>query len=375
MIEPSDKRLLRWRQIIKQNAFNAKVIILLFIMMSAIIGFAIDFSLAVVVLGENIRDAFKLLMTLKLPLYGTIAVPSAGGLLLLGLYGCQQRLMLMGLPVTMLSSDSIQTDKELQVYKVVEDMASAMEFTSVPTVGIAEVAYPNAFAVGAGTKKTIVLTRGLVDELTALELQAVIAVELCQIKLNDPLLTWAVAAVSHLALILFDGIYHPYLYGKYRDEEPSPFRALVCKGLQMARFMLPLGTFLFRFILSPGRFHIAEQLAVKLLKDNQALASALIKITNLHFEQMDTLGRAYSEVPYDEIRRESYFFDPADITAAQTFAAPFTTHPSLEERLMQIGVAYEPSMLSQGGIHAKRERVTAATVDDIIDKDDKNDAK
>jgi heat shock protein HtpX len=335
-----------WQRCAKTNNVYAKLVIIAYLCICGTIGFGIDVLINMFWFGLKWRPAImEMLYFQRENIYGMPAMLALGVLILGILYLCQRKVMLMGLNAYPVDNVKDLSDREKMILDLVQKTASAIGLEHKPDLYIAETPVLNAF-VGGSTKKGtyVVLTKGLLSHLMPKQVQAVIVMQLCHLKLLDQRLVVAVTLVAHIPLIIFDAIYHRFIYGKDRNPEPNPIIELGYKGLRITRFLLPASSFLFRFVLSPDRIHFAQIMAVKLMKENQSLGQALIKIHEYQFDNMEFLGEKYSEMAGDEIRREAYLFDPADINKSQTFATPFSTHPTLEEQLNEIGISdYVPN--------------------------------
>ena len=55
---------------------------------------------------------------------------------------------------------------------------------------------------------------------------------------------------------------------------------------------------------------MADAGSVELLRDNQPLASALLKIQDDHTEHKDVYSQAYDQTPHENVRREAYILIP-----------------------------------------------------------------
>ena len=88
---------------------------------------------------------------------------------------------------------------------------------------------------------------------------------------------------------------------------------------------------------------MADAGCVQLTRDNQALASALLKINNDHQENQAVYNAAYQQTPHENVRREAYIFDPvqAGIESTGSLTDMFSTHPNLRDRLAALGFKYE----------------------------------
>lgn len=327
-----------WKSSVKRNTFYSKVLLILFILMCISFGILLDVIFNKLYFDISWGKAFTRIVTFERTPYLTylylfLCFTSLGFFLLF-----YNKFMLLGLNAVPVGSIPLQKEEAAPLAKGLSQMAKAVGLKSVPKIYISDSPVVNAFACGLREKKSVVLlTQGLIELLNARELQSIIAMQLCHIKCLDQRLTSVLAFMSNVNLVVFDLLTHSFLYGEERDREPNFLAHLFFKNLRIFRFLIPMLTFLYRFFLKSSRIIEAEKMTVKLMSDNTALAEALMKIYDHHFDNMEAMGEAYSEMACDEIRREAYVFDPADINKCQTFATPFTTHPSIEEQLEAIG--------------------------------------
>jgi heat shock protein HtpX len=109
------------------------------------------------------------------------------------------------------------------------------------------------------------------------------------------------------------------------------------------RYLLPVINILLLLYLSRTREYMADAGSVELVRDNQPLASALLKISNDHAHHQEAYNAAYQHTPHENVRREAYIFDPtqAGINPMSSLADAFSTHPSLKDRLAALGFKYD----------------------------------
>lgn len=332
-----DAKKIDWQASIRRNVFYSNFLLAGLVLVCITGGYVFDVVANSFWFKLHWKTVALELVNLERIPYATYAMSAFGLIFVIALYLFHKQLMLKGLNAVPILKLADQSGKH-PLNDVLISMSKKMGLSHSPMLYIANTRVLNAFVSGLREKNTIlVITQGLLTELKPLELQAVILMQLAQIKALDQRLGLVLAYVSNLHLIIFDLIYHPFIYGKNRDREPNPLFNFGFKCLKIARFLMPVPTFLMRFILKPNRILQADQTAVSLMGNNQALASAIKKINDIQFEKMDEMGEIYGEIPLDEIRREMYVFDPADISKCQTFASPFTTHPTLDEQLDAIG--------------------------------------
>jgi Zn-dependent protease with chaperone function len=324
-----------WQRLFKDNRRAARMVVASFILYCTSIGFACDVIFRFFYYKESLKNTVHLLITFQQPMYAALAGFVSGIVIMFFFYLLHQKIMLLGLPARFLDRNEPLQKSDKHLVTMVETIAKAMKLTTTPKIYLAEVLYPNVFVSGANEKQQyIVITQGMIDTLSNVQLQAVIASELAHLKMGDNQLTLAVALVSHVSLIFFDSFYYSYLR-KEDDTETIPM-LLFCKTLRMQRFMIPMGSFLFRFALQRDRIYLADKIAVQLMQDNKPLGEALSVLNTIYYEKINFFRKAYSDISHDEIRRESYFIDPANFNDMRTFATPLTTHPSIKERLEKI---------------------------------------
>ena len=87
---------------------------------------------------------------------------------------------------------------------------------------------------------------------------------------------------------------------------------------------------------------MADAGSVELLRDNQPLASALLKINDDHTKNQGMYNQAYQQTPHENVRREAYIYDPAQagINPMSSLVDAFSTHPNLKDRLAALGFKY-----------------------------------
>jgi heat shock protein HtpX len=84
---------------------------------------------------------------------------------------------------------------------------------------------------------------------------------------------------------------------------------------------------------------MADAGCVELMRDNEPLARALLKIQSDHEENQVAYNAAYQATPHEAVRREAYIFDPilAGIEARSSLSDAFSTHPAIADRLKALG--------------------------------------
>lgn len=153
----------------------------------------------------------------------------------------------------------------------------------VPFVGVIESDARNAFACGVGRKKAVVVvTRGLIDELSRDELSCVLAHELSHIKNGD------------IKLMAAANIFMSALTEMQRNNpmQMTPVHALMAIAVPAVLPITLLGNLLgavslragqmSRLLIASKREFIADAEAVQLTQNPGAMASALVKVEHAY---------------------------------------------------------------------------------------------
>lgn len=330
-----------WRKTLRQNNWRTRIIILLFFLIYGSIGMLVDmFMVSNMFPHATLSQLFYVLITFKIfPLASTIMVMVAA----ISLFVCfifYDRLMLLGTEYHEITAETAQNLTEKQLYNVVEEMKVAAGLRYMPRVFIIDADYMNAFASGYSEKSAMIaITRGLMSKLNRDELQAVMAHELSHIRHLDIKLTLTASLLANLSIMVLDIFFYNMIFSNKRDSDNRSGNALFAI-IMILRYLLPIISMLLLLYLSRTRELMADAGSVELMRTNQPLASALIKISDDHTEHRDEYNQAYQQTPHENVRREAYIFDPlqAGIEAKTSISDIFSTHPSLEARLAALGI-------------------------------------
>jgi heat shock protein HtpX len=187
-----------------------------------------------------------------------------------------------------------------------------------PKIAVADMAMPNAFAMGRSKKSAVVCaTTGIMNTLEPHELEGVMAHELSHIKNRDVLImTMAGFFASIAAIIAQFGLF----FGG-DDDNPSFLVVLLVSWVVYAL------SFFLMLALSRYREFTADRGAAIITGRPSALASALMKINS----QMH-------RVPQQDLRAagemNAFFIMPAAAKGAVT--GLFSTHPPMEKRIERL---------------------------------------
>ena len=189
-----------------------------------------------------------------------------------------------------------------------------------PKIAVADVAMPNAFAIGRSKKSaTVCATTGIMNTLEPHELEGVMAHELAHIKNRDVLImTMAGFFASVAAMIAQFGL---FFGGGHDDDNPSFLVVLLVSWVVYGL------SFFLMLALSRYREFTADRGAAIITGRPSALSSALMKING-----------AMSRVPQQDLRAagdmNAFFIMPAASRNAVT--GLFSTHPPMEARIERL---------------------------------------
>lgn len=323
-----------WRAQLKQNERKTRRVIALFFLVYLIIGLIADtFVLQSMYPRISLEQSFLSLITLKVVPYATLLMIGFAAISLMITYALYDRIMLLGTEYKEITAENAQTVQEKKLYNVVEEMKVASGLQYMPKVFIIEADYMNAFASGYSEKSAMVaITRGLMEKLDRAELQAVMAHELSHIRHHDIKLTLMVAVLSNILLIVIDILFYSVVYRRDRREDNRLLMVII-----VLRYVLPIITVLLALFLSRTREYMADAGCVELMRDNEPMARALLKISQDHEQNAEQYAKAYGDTPHEQVRQESYLFDPSHIDPVKSLSNSFSTHPSVEQRLAALG--------------------------------------
>ena len=201
------------------------------------------------------------------------------------------------------------------------DRLCAMADMPKPRVAISDTALPNAFATGRSPDRSVVcVTTGILNTLTAEELEGVIAHELSHVAHRDVL----VMTVASTAGIVAGMIMRGAQWGALGRNKAGGVYIIAVLASSLVVYAI---SFVLLRLLSRYRELCADRSAAYLTQRPAALASALTKVSG----QMNA-------VPERDLRAakpmNAFFFTPA--IRGLTLGTLTATHPPLEQRLDQL---------------------------------------
>ncbi len=328
-----------WRATLARNTWRTRLVMLTFILIYIAIGLLIDvYRLTDVYPHAGLGQIFSALITGQLFPWVTLITAGIAVISLWVTIVWHDRLMLLGTEYHEILPNKTTNLQEQQLYNVVEEMKVAAGLRYMPKVYIIEADYMNAFASGYSEKSAMVaITRGLLQKLDRDELQAVMAHELSHIRHGDIKLTLMASVLSNLLLMLIDVLFWSALFG--RNDRNNGSRNQLFIIIILLRYLLPLVTVLLMLYLSRTREYMADAGAVELMRDNEPMARALLKIRDDHQANRENYSQAYSQTAHESVRRQAYIFDPvqAGVEPVKSMSDALSTHPNIAHRLKALG--------------------------------------
>jgi heat shock protein HtpX len=213
------------------------------------------------------------------------------------------------------------------LYDIVDSLATANQ-VKMPKIYVIEDPNPNAFATGKNRNNaSVCVTTGLLKMMNNEELTGVLAHEMSHVFENDiqfMMIAVVFAGAIGIMAIILRNVF--WFGGRGRNGG-----MLVLIGLA-AGFLAPLMAMLVRLAISRRREYMADANGARVIRDPQALASALKKI------------QAYMASPKsvpvqhaNEMTASLYFSNPFKFRSAANL---FSTHPPIGERIARLEKMY-----------------------------------
>jgi len=206
------------------------------------------------------------------------------------------------------------------------DRLCALADMPKPRVGVADTDLPNAFATGRSPKRSVVVvTTGILQRLTAEELEGVLAHELSHVAHRDVLVMTVASTAGIIAGMVARGSQYGAMFGGRgrRDQNTG----LVFLAVLVVSLVIYAVSFLLLRLLSRYRELSADRAGAQLTMKPRALASALQKITG-----------EINRIPQRDLRAaqsmNAFFIAPA--IGGVSLRTLTSTHPTLEKRLEQL---------------------------------------
>ena len=224
--------------------------------------------------------------------------------------------------IKMYGGQEIREHDDPELYALVQGLAQRNTMP-MPRLFLIPSESPNAFATGRNPEHAAVaLTAGIRRILTRRELEGVLAHELAHVTNRDILISSIAATLAGAIMTLARMAQWGMMFGGgRRDEREGGGGAL---GLVVTMIVAPLAAMVIQMAISRSREFQADDTGARLVRDPEALASALRKIAD-----------ASAQVPLDASPQTAHMFiiNPLRSNMLQNL---FSTHPPLEQRLERL---------------------------------------
>ncbi|MEV7070787.1 zinc metalloprotease HtpX [Streptomyces sp. NPDC091972] len=212
-----------------------------------------------------------------------------------------------------------------ELHAVVDRLCAIADMPK-PVIAVSTMDMPNAFATGRNPDNAVVcVTTGLLRRLEPAELEGVLAHELSHVAHKDVAVITVASFLGVIAGLVVRFAFYSQVFGGRKDQNTAVIFAAVM-GVSAAVYAL---SFLLIRALSRYRELAADRAAAHLTGRPSALASALTKVSG-----------ELARIPTKDLRTaqafNAFYFTPATgrEPGIERF---FSTHPSLEQRLEQLG--------------------------------------
>lgn len=224
--------------------------------------------------------------------------------------------------IAMYGGREIREQDDPELYAIVKTLAQQNQMP-MPRLFLIPSDSPNAFATGRNpAHAAVAVTAGIRRLLTRRELQGVLAHELAHVTNRDILISSIAATLAGAIMMLARMAQWAMIFGGgRRDDREEGGGAL---GLVVTMVLAPFAAMLIQMAISRSREFQADDTGARLVRDPEALASALRKIAG---------GSA--AVPLDASPQTAHMFIVNPL-AASTLRNLFSTHPPLEERIERL---------------------------------------
>jgi len=223
----------------------------------------------------------------------------------------------------------VTPQEETHLYRAVQKLSLAGNMP-VPRIYVIESDSPNAFATGRNINHAAVAaTRGILDLLSPVELEAVVAHELSHIRHRDMLIGTLAAVMAGTIMMVADMARWAALLGGYSNRDDD--RGANPLGFILLAILAPLAAMLIQLMISRSREFAADEGSAALTANPMALARALKKIEAAALgEPLETASPATAHM---------YIINPFDREG--WLRNLFSTHPSTSRRVARLEAIQE----------------------------------
>ncbi|WP_251093079.1 zinc metalloprotease HtpX [Streptomyces sp. Caat 7-52] len=213
-----------------------------------------------------------------------------------------------------------------ELHAVVDRLCAIADMPK-PVIAVSEMDMPNAFATGRNPDHAVVcVTTGLLRRLDPAELEGVLAHELSHVAHKDVAVITVASFLGVIAGLVVRFAFYSQVFGGGRRDQNTAVVFAAVLGVSAAVYAI---SFVLIRALSRYRELAADRAAAHLTGRPSALGAALTKVSG-----------EIARIPTKDLRTaqafNAFYFTPATgrEPGIERF---FSTHPSLEQRLEQLG--------------------------------------
>tara|TARA_B100000929_G_scaffold87477_1_gene68417 strand:- start:10 stop:858 length:849 start_codon:yes stop_codon:yes gene_type:complete len=217
----------------------------------------------------------------------------------------------------------IGSDDAPELYTMVDRLRSEANLP-MPTIAIAPSEQPNAFATGRNQNHAVVcVTSGILQLVSARELEGVIAHELAHIKHRHMLVGTVAATVAGAIAMLASMAKWGLMFGRGRRSNGGGNLLVMIAVMIIA----PMAAMIIQMMISRSNEFQADATAARITSDPAGLASALQKIDGYVQKIPMQVNPAAAQLA---------IINPLAGSAGDTVSRFFSTHPPTEKRVAKL---------------------------------------